>query len=59
MEFILHLTGLCTDRHSHIDLLDAILGGGSIGLGVVYIKYYYKTIIFIVKDYFKTKDNPQ
>ena len=52
MEF-LHLLGLCGDTHSHIDLLDVIivLGGG--GAGLVTIKAYYKTAIFIIRDYFK------
>lgn len=56
MEFILHLTGLCSDRHSHLDLLDIILGGSGIGMVILYLKLYYKTLIFIIKDYFTTKE---
>jgi hypothetical protein len=53
MDAIFHLLGICGDTHSHFDLIDMIiiLGGGATGL--VTIKLYYKTTIYIIKDYLK------
>ena len=53
MDAFLHLLGLCGDTHTHIDLIDIIiiLGGG--GVGLITIKVYYKTVVFIIKDYIK------
>ena len=52
MEAVLHVLGVCGDNHSHFDLIDIIiiLGGGSAGL--LTIKNYYKTVIYIFKSYF-------
>jgi|TARA_R110000851_G_scaffold47424_1_gene115008 hypothetical protein len=53
MDAFLHLLGLCGDTHSHFDLIDLIiiLGGG--GAGLVTIKLYYRTVIYMVKNYIK------
>lgn len=53
MDALLHLLGLCSDTHSHFDLIDLIiiLGGG--GAGLVTIKLYYRTVIYTIKDYIK------
>jgi hypothetical protein len=53
MEAVLHVLGVCGDNQSHFDLIDIIiiLGGGSAGL--LTIKNYYKTVIYIFKSYFK------
>lgn len=50
MDSILHILGVCGDNHSHFDLLDTImvLGGGS--AGIITIKTYYKTVIYIIKE---------
>lgn len=52
MDSILHVIGICGDNHSHFDLIDLIvvLGGG--GAGAVTVKLYYRTVIYMVKDYF-------
>ena len=55
MEAILHITGLCSDNHSHVDVMDLLLGGTSFGLIVYYAKTYINTLIYIVKDYIKPK----
>jgi hypothetical protein len=53
MDAVFHLLGICGDTHTHFDLIDMIivLGGG--GAGLVTIKLYYKTTIFMIKDYIK------
>lgn len=53
MDAIFHLLGVCGDTHTHFDLIDLIivLGGG--GAGLFTIKMYYRTTIYIIKDYFK------
>lgn len=52
MEVILHLTGLCADNHSHLDLTDLVLGGTSVGVILLYLKVYIDTFIYMIKDFF-------
>ena len=52
MESVLHLVGACSDNHSHLDLSDVLLGGTAAGGALVYLKYYWTAIKFIVKDFF-------
>lgn len=49
MDIVLHLIGTCADTHSHFDLLDLFLIGGS-SVGVIgYFKFKLKSIIDYVK----------
>ena len=56
MEPILHMLGLCGDNHSHLDLLDLLVGGTSLGVVTLYLKYYFIALKYMVKD-FLTKNN--
>lgn len=56
MEPILHIAGLCGDTHTHLDLMDLLLGGTTFGMGVMYVKCYFNTILHIVKEYLKPKN---
>ena len=49
MEAIFHILGTCGDMHSHIDLIDVIVLRDSVG--PFSFKRYYKTIVFIIKQY--------
>ena len=55
MDAILHGIGLCSDTHSHIDLLDLIFGGATAGGVYGTIKYYGTGIKLYVKSLFSKK----
>lgn len=42
MEIIQHALGLCGDNHSHLDLMDILIYGGS---GVTAAGFYFKSKI--------------
>lgn len=46
MDAILHVLGACGDSHSHIDVIDIILlGGTTISSVAFYIKHRFNTIV--------------
>ena len=53
MDIILHTLGTCGDNHSHIDLLDVLVGGTASGGIIGTITYYWNGIKFIIKNKFK------
>ena len=56
MESIFHFIGICGDAHSHFDILDLLLfGGTSMPLLIYFIKFKIKTILFYIKFLFKKK----
>jgi hypothetical protein len=55
MDTILHALGLCGDHHSHLDLMD-ILMGGTAGCGIYATFRYYGTGI---KLYIKSLFNKE
>lgn len=50
MEALFHILGTCSDTHTHFDLLDLLVGGVSGGVIVMYLKIYFNTIVYILKD---------
>jgi hypothetical protein len=50
MEVILHAIGICSDTHSHFDLLDLIFGGVVAGGTFATLKYYWISFTLIIKD---------
>lgn len=38
MDAILHVIGLCSDSHSHFDLLELFMLGGSLSSIILYVK---------------------
>lgn len=55
MEIILHTMGMCSDTHSHFNVLDVLVAGGLSSSFVFYLKIYLKTSVELVKDLFRTK----
>jgi RecA/RadA recombinase len=53
MHNILHIFGICADTHTHVDLLDFLFVGGSVGITAQYFKCYIKTLFALSKDYLK------
>jgi hypothetical protein len=49
METLQHVVGLCTDNHSHFDLLDLLIGGSFFSSALIYIKWRWKEIISWVR----------
>jgi hypothetical protein len=54
MEPLLHLMGVCSDTHTHFDLLDLFLAGGAT-TSLIYFKLHIKIYFEIVKDFFRRK----
>lgn len=50
MDAIQHILGVCGDNHSHLDLIDIVLGGGS-ALYLSTIWYNIKGTYLIGKQY--------
>jgi hypothetical protein len=59
MEFILHIFGVCSDNHSHIDVMDMFVGGIGGGALLMYLKYYFRASILIIKDVIPKRSNKQ
>jgi hypothetical protein len=53
MEFITHIIGVCSDTHSHIDMIDFLIGSSGVGVFYMYTKYYIKGILTLIKKQFK------
>lgn len=51
MDSILHILGTCGDTHTHIDLLDLLMGGTIGGVISGTIKYYWFGFKLIIKDF--------
>lgn len=54
MEALQHFLGLCGDNHSHIDVIDIILGGGS-AFYLSSIWYNIKGTYLVGKNYVMEK----
>jgi len=52
MHEILHFLGLCGDQHSHLDLMDLLIGGGATAGAFTTVKYYWNGIILYLKSIF-------
>jgi hypothetical protein len=50
MEFILHIFGVCSDNHSHIDVMDIFMGGIGGGAIFMYLKYYFNATLLMIRD---------
>lgn len=56
MQEILHIIGLCGDQHSHLDLMDFVIGGGVTATVFTPIKYYSYGIKLYIKSKFIKND---
>ncbi len=57
MHNVLHFLGLCPDAHSHLDLIDILIGAGSLGgvsAFIVYLKFRWKYLKFQIRSLFKS-----
>lgn len=55
MDFMLHILGLCVDRHAHLDLLDMVFGGVLVSGTTITIKFYWSVLKFYITNKFKEK----
>ena len=53
MDAIMHIFGMCGDAHTHLDLLDLFLAGGSLGMATVYVKYNWRRFKTFINGKFK------
>ena len=49
MDIVLHLIGACADTHTHFDLLDLFLIGGSSVGTIGYFRFKFKSIVDYVR----------
>lgn len=50
MDAFFHIVGICPDTHSHFDLIDFLLIGGSSVPFFAYIKYKYNNLKRFIKN---------
>lgn len=56
MEIIKHALGVCSDNHTHIDLLDLLLiGTGGVSLIGYYLRERVRAYWFLIKSWFKRR----
>lgn len=58
MELVTHLFGVCTDTHTHFDLMDLMFAGGGVTTSIVYLKFYFKTCLGLFKDFLNKLSKP-